>query len=213
MENYYIILGLNYSATQSEIRKAYMQLAQKFHPDKYTNEDEKKRAHQQFAKITEAYRILSDENLKSEYDKSLQKGIKPQEEAREVQAKNAYTRALAFLKQNDPWRAVNLLRIACRYDPQPVYLSYLGLALVYTRQYKNEGFEKLKEAIKQLMFNPVVYLNLGLAQEFAGNTPEALQAYYEALNWDHNNPIAKKAIERLQPKKSGFFSKLFGGGN
>ncbi|MEO0095455.1 MAG: tetratricopeptide repeat protein [candidate division WOR-3 bacterium] len=61
------------------------------------------------------------------------------------------------------------------------------------------------------MFNPIVYINLGLAYEFVGNKEQALKYYNEALNWDGNNTAAKKGIARLQPKKEGFFSKLFGG--
>ncbi len=213
MENYYSILGVSCNATPAEIKNAYMKLARQYHPDRFTEEEEKRKANEHFAKITAAYRVLSDEKLRSEYDKSLEKGIKPQGQAQETQAKNAFTRAIEFLKNKDPWRAVNLLRIACRYDPQPIYLSYLGLALVYTRQYQKEGFEKLQEAMKRLMFNPAVYVNLGLAYEFVGNKDQALKYYYEALNWDGNNPAAKKGIERLQPKKESFFSKLFGGKN
>ncbi len=211
MENYYSILGVTATATQAEIKNAYMKLARQYHPDRFTDEQEKRKANALFAKITAAYRVLSDEKLRADYDKSLEKGVKNQDQVQETQAKNAFTRAIEFLKNNDPWRAVNLLRIACRYDPQPIYLSYLGLALVYTRQYQKEGFEKLQEAIKRLMFNPVVYVNMGLAYEFTGNKEQALKYYYEALNWDGNNPAAKKGIERLQPKNTGFFSRLFGG--
>lgn len=211
MENYYSILGVSQSATQAEIKRAYIRLAQKFHPDHYTDEGEKRQANEQFAKITLAHQVLSDDKLRLEYDKTIEIGAKPKDDVKETQAKNAFTRALAFLKQGDPWRATNLLRIACRYAPQPIYVSYLGLALVYTKQYRNEGFEKLNEAIKQLMFNPLLYINLGLAQEFIGNKSEALQAFYEALNWDSNNRTALQAIRRLSDKKKGFFSKLFGG--
>ncbi|MCX7994370.1 MAG: DnaJ domain-containing protein [candidate division WOR-3 bacterium] len=211
MENYYSILGVSATATANEIKNAYMKLAKQYHPDRFTDPGEKQKANEQFAKITAAYRVLSDEKLRAEYDKSLEKGAKPHEDIQATQAKNAFTRAIEFLKSKDPWRAVNLLRIACRYDPQPIYLSYLGLALVYTRQYQKEGFEKLQEAAKRLMFNPVVYVNLGLAYEFTGNREQALKYYNEALNWDSNNATARKAIERLQPKKENFFSKLFGG--
>lgn len=211
METYYSILGISMNSTATEIKRAYIRLAQKYHPDRFTDEKEKARAHEQFSKITESYRVLSDEKARSQYDKSLETGIKPKEQAMETQSKNAFKRALVFLKQNDPWRAVNLLRIACRYRPQPLYLSYLGLALVYTRQYQQEGFEKLNEAIKQLMFEPILYVNLGLAYEFIQKKSEALQAYYEALNWNSNNQAAKKGIERLEEKKKGFFTKLFGG--
>jgi curved DNA-binding protein CbpA len=210
MENYYSILGVSSTATPAEIKNAYMKLARQYHPDRFIDEEEKRKANEHFAKITAAYRVLSDEKMRIEYDKSLEKGMKPQEQIQETQAKNAFTRAIEFLKNNDPWRAVNLLRIACRYDPQPIHLSYLGLALVYTRQYQKEGFEKLLEATKQLMFSPVVYVNLGLAYEFIGNKEQALKYYNEALNWDGNNPAAKKGIERLQPNKKGFFSRFFG---
>ncbi len=212
METHYSILGVSPQSTSNEIKRAYIQLAQKYHPDHFTDAEEKRKAHEQFSKITQSYRVLSDEKLRTQYDKSLETGIKPKEKVKETQAKNAFKRALIFMKQNDPWRAVNLLRIACRYHPQPIYLSYLGLALVYTKQYQQEGFEKLRQATKQLMFNPILYVNIGLAYEFLGRKSEALEAYYEALNWSENNQAAKKGIERIEEKKKGFFAKLFGGG-
>jgi curved DNA-binding protein CbpA len=199
------------NATTDEIKRSYIKLAQKYHPDRFLNPEDKKKANERFSKITESYRVLSDEKLKDEYDRSLEKGKKPKEQAKETQAKNAFHRAIAFLKQNDPWRAVNLLRIANRYDQQPIYLSYLGLALVYTKQYNKEGFEKLEAAIKQVMFNPILHVNLGLAYEFIGDQSKALQSYFEALNWDKNNRSAQRGIERLQKQKKGFLSKLFGG--
>lgn len=211
MENYYSILGVTQNDTLEEIKKAYLRLAQKYHPDRFQDPDEKEKAHEQFSKVTESYRVLSDEKLRAEYDKSLDKGVKPKEVARETQAKNAFKRAIVFLRQNDPWRAVNLLRIANRYHAQPLYLSYLGLALVYTKQYQQEGFEKLKQAAKDVMFNPIFHVNVGLAYEYIGKKSEALQAYYEALNWDANNQAAKKGIERLEDKKKGLFSRFFGG--
>lgn len=212
METFYSILGVSHNATPDEIKRNYIKLAQKYHPDRFLDPEEKKEANAKFSKITESYRVLSDDKLKTEYDKSLEKGTRPKDEAKETQAKNAFRRAIAFLKQNDPWRAVNLLRIANRYHSQPIYLSYLGLALVYTKQYQREGFEKLETAVKEVMFNPILHVNMGLAHEFSGDKSKALQSYFEALNWDKNNRTAKKGIERLQKKKKGFISKLFGGG-
>ena len=211
METFYSILGVSSNATAEEIKKSYLRLAQKYHPDRHLIPVDKTKANEKFSKITEGYRILSDEKLRAEYDKSIENGIKPKDKAKETQAENAFKRAIAFLKQNDPWRAVNLLRIACRYHEEPKYLSYLGLALVFTKQYQKEGFEKLEMAIKQVMFNPIFYINRGLAHEHIGDKSRALESYYEALNWDANNRTAKKGIERLQRKKKGLLSKLFGG--
>lgn len=211
METFYSILGVTLNSTAEEIKKSYLRLAQKYHPDRHFSPEDKSKANERFAKITEGYRVLSDEKLRAEYDKSLEGGVKPKDKAKETQAENAFKRAIAFLKQNDPWRAVNLLRIACRYHERPMYVSYLGLALVYTKQYQREGFEKLEMAIKQVLFNPIFYVNRGLAHEYIGDKSRALESYYEALNWDVNNRAAKKGLERLQRKKKGFLTKLFGG--
>lgn len=59
--DYYQILGINNSASQEEIKRAYRKLAMKHHPDKGGNEAE-------FKKINEAYAVLSDANKKSQYD-------------------------------------------------------------------------------------------------------------------------------------------------
>ena len=63
MIDYYKILGVSATATEEEIKKAYRELAKKWHPDKNNgNETE------MFKNITEAYNILSDERKKEEYD-------------------------------------------------------------------------------------------------------------------------------------------------
>ncbi len=62
MEDYYQILGVDRSATREDIRKAYRRLAHKHHPDK--GGDEK-----QFKKVSEAYRVLSDQEKRAQYDR------------------------------------------------------------------------------------------------------------------------------------------------
>ena len=62
MENYYEILGVEESATADEIKKAYKKLANKYHPDKASGDEEK------FKKISVAYDVLGDETKRQEYD-------------------------------------------------------------------------------------------------------------------------------------------------
>jgi len=63
---YYDILGVKPTATQAEIKKAYRVMALKYHPDKNLNDAE---AGEKFKKVSEAYQILSDPNLRSNYNK------------------------------------------------------------------------------------------------------------------------------------------------
>lgn len=61
--DYYKILGVEKSASQEDIKKAYRKLAHKHHPDK-PGGDEKK-----FKEINEAYQILSNPQKKAQYDR------------------------------------------------------------------------------------------------------------------------------------------------
>jgi len=64
-KNYYTILGVDKSATEKDIKRAYRQLARKFHPDK--NPDDKA-AEEKFKEINEAYEVLGDPGNRAKYD-------------------------------------------------------------------------------------------------------------------------------------------------
>lgn len=64
-EDYYDLLGVEKTATQHEIKKAFRRLALQYHPDK--NKDEG--AEEKFKKIVAAYEVLSDENSRKQYDR------------------------------------------------------------------------------------------------------------------------------------------------
>lgn len=72
MKNYYEILEVNKKASREIIEKAYKVLIKKYHPDLYEGEA-RKLAEERAKDINEAYKILSDEFLREQYDKELQK--------------------------------------------------------------------------------------------------------------------------------------------
>lgn len=59
--DYYKILGVRRNANKREINKAYRKLAQKWHPDNFQDETEKKAAEKKFMDIAAAKEVLSDE--------------------------------------------------------------------------------------------------------------------------------------------------------
>jgi molecular chaperone DnaJ len=64
-KDYYKALGVPKTATAAEIKKAYRELARKWHPDANKGSAD---AEERFKEITEAYNVLSDEKQRKEYD-------------------------------------------------------------------------------------------------------------------------------------------------
>lgn len=64
--NYYEILGINFNATQEEIKKAYRKMARRYHPDLNVEDTTEK-----MKKINEAYEVLSDLEARKKYDLTL----------------------------------------------------------------------------------------------------------------------------------------------
>lgn len=63
--DYYEVLGVSKTASDSEIKSAYRKLAKKYHPDMNPGDKE---AEAKFKEASEAYAILSDADKRRQYD-------------------------------------------------------------------------------------------------------------------------------------------------
>lgn len=70
-DNYYSIIGVDKTASQDDIKKAYRKLALKWHPDKNNTPE----ASSMFTKIGEAYDVLSDPEKRKIYDQFGKDGL------------------------------------------------------------------------------------------------------------------------------------------
>ncbi len=65
-KDYYKILGVERTADEKELKRAFRKLAQQYHPDKNPGD---KAAEARFKEINEAYTVLSDADKRSKYDR------------------------------------------------------------------------------------------------------------------------------------------------
>lgn len=72
--DYYEVLGLSKGAGDDEIKKAYRQMAKKYHPDLHPGDKE---AEKSFKEVNEAYEVLSDPDKKARYDQYGHAGVDP----------------------------------------------------------------------------------------------------------------------------------------
>lgn len=70
MKNYYEILEVSENASDEIIEKAYKTLAKKYHPD-INSQSNFRFAENKFKELTEAYEVLSNRELRAQYDNKI----------------------------------------------------------------------------------------------------------------------------------------------
>lgn len=71
--DYYEVLGVDKSAGEADLKKAYRKLAMKYHPDRNKGNDE---AEKKFKEASEAYEVLRDPQKRQKYDQFGHAGMK-----------------------------------------------------------------------------------------------------------------------------------------
>ncbi len=128
--DYFQVLGVTPDTSPSELQTTYFALAKTYHPDRLPPElaDIKPLVARVFARITEAYRTLSDPARRREYlSQDNPNDLREQEKvARAVDAALELQKAEALLKKNDLLGAEALARRAFEADPeQPEHITLL----------------------------------------------------------------------------------------
>ena len=145
--DYYAILGVTRNASQAEIKRAYLEAAQRLHPDKNKAVGET----EIFLEVQQAYEILSNINQRKKYDATLPEEEKP---SLPFVHKIYYSRP-NLVRMNEAQMLYVLLEIAPHEKTEEIPAPPLNVALVLDRStsMKDEKMDVLKNAAIKVMRN------------------------------------------------------------
>lgn len=138
MKKYYEILEVSPNASNEVIERAYKVLVKKNHPDLYEGE-KKLYAEQRVRDINEAYKILSDEFLREQYNLELQKEIQYNDSYQNPKYRNSKRRGILNNRNKNNGNDDKL-----KYEKSHVG-TYRGVLDVTTTLFKNRPKLNLKE--------------------------------------------------------------------
>ena len=168
-EDFYETLGVESAAAPEDIRRAYLKLAKRLHPDRFPNDDERRaEAQSEFSKVTRAHDVLSDAKQREEYDairalakskQAIDSGEPPSQTAstgapeqrfdsRETWAVKHSTRASEMLARKRFPEAETAIKEAIRLCPSKA-IYYATLAEIHlARGWKTLAMTAVQSALK-----------------------------------------------------------------
>lgn len=202
--NYYEILGVSKDADTEGIKRAYLKMVKRYHPDRHTGETFSKvimQIEEVFLAVRKSYDTLSDHTARDLYDRGL---LKPSSSTPSQSTKNLLDRAEASLLANNFKNAIYFFEETIRLMPDgekksAVFLRY-GQVLSNIPGQLHTAEDAFQNAAKLNPENVTPYLELGLIFKKAGLLQKATLAFAEALKRDPMNKIAIEEIGTLKGK-------------
>ncbi|MDD3401599.1 MAG: DnaJ domain-containing protein [Eubacteriales bacterium] len=114
--NPYKVLGVSENASQEEIRRAYLELVKKYHPDKYVDNPLKDLANEKLKEVNQAYDMLQKKQGSSGYSSSSSQSTYSGQYAADLQ------RARNYINQNNLNAAKGVLDSIPLHDAEWNYL-------------------------------------------------------------------------------------------
>jgi curved DNA-binding protein CbpA len=211
--NFYQILDVARTASEEEIKKAYFQMARRFHPDRFDRKvaaEYKGQIDEVFDSITSAYRVLSNKEKRTAYDSELQSGAQDEAQDSVKKAEIKFRQAKTLFSMDRFDDAVSLLEEAVRLRRDKAdYFLLLAMAESRVPSYLRKAEADFLKAISLEPWNPEAYVGLGVLYKNEGLQTKAIRQFERALGADHEHAKARQELAELDvgvKKKKGLQS-------
>lgn len=229
-EDLFATLGVSQEAQDSELKKAYLKLAKKYHPDKFLEENEEKlEAQRLFSKITVAYDTLSDPKKRQHYLELRRLLASHLPENQVSSSSNLQNSTISnepqTHHQNTPVQQVNKVPEEEKREThsadkvkeeQARALFNLGMDFIKKKKL-DQAIDYFKQAIATKDNISEFHTQLGLAYQQKNWTGMAQAEFKLALKYNPTDRVAKSNLgssgkdskSESGEKKGGFFANLF----
>jgi curved DNA-binding protein CbpA len=203
--DYYRVLGVRPLDREADIKKAYKELAKKYHPD--LNPSARTWAEQKMRELTEAYEVLTDTPKREEYDKNALFNFKI---PKFIDPVTKSLRTGPYYREDKPpgfMDKIKALMFVPQEEPPKRELTKKGaehfaLGLSYLDKKKEKMIEIAKMEFEKVLSdapdNPEGLYNMGLIEYQLGNFDDALAYFSKSQRMAKNDADAKKFKDLLR---------------
>jgi curved DNA-binding protein CbpA len=183
---YYQLLSVTSQSSSSQIKRNYLQLVRKFHPDHHMDRTEwTQPLHALMETVTLAYKTLSDDESRQKYDQRLgisgAFALRSRESELQKTGKECVEKARECFRAGNHGGAILWLRKAVEIEPESVkYRTLLARALSAVPPYRREATEHFQKAIELDPLNTTVQFQLAELYEEM-KLPWRARRYYESI--------------------------------
>ncbi len=214
---HYETLNIESTADLATLKKAYFDLAKRFHPDRYHAEADDilmPKIQHAFTEIAHAYETLKDPKLREVYDFRLRKAMEefssstPKKTSHEthddtatISAEDSFNRGFTHFMEDDYAKAVNHFASAARREPNVGrYHAYYGRALSFNPEEKHRAQVELRLAIKLDPKNTVFRMMLCEFLAEAGLQKMAMRELTSLLEISPSDAAARELLDSISKK-------------
>ncbi|MCM2314176.1 MAG: DnaJ domain-containing protein [Thermoanaerobaculia bacterium] len=201
--NYYEVLGVDRTASESEIRDRFRKLARESHPDRYRGPD-KADAERKFQLLTEAMNVLTNPQRRKAHDTELSAGVsfRPPSDPREV-AKLYVANGVRAYKAGDFPVAIENFDMAVKHNPEDAKaFHYLALAAARVPSMVRQAVQAVETAVQKEPYNPGFLKDAGILCRKVGLFAKAERYFEEALKWDRGNSEIEAALAEVRQARA-----------
>jgi curved DNA-binding protein CbpA/CheY-like chemotaxis protein len=216
--NHYQALGVQPSATQDEIKAAYIAAAKRFHSDAFAGQElgsARRAAEELFSRVSEAHAVLANPSSRAEYDVFLDRKAKglPTDVGAILRAEGIFQKGETLFKAGKFEDAEGVFREAISLNhAEAEFHAYLGMAIYRGRGKAREALELVGKALEidpRLRSATVFAAQL---HEALGEVEKAKALLRKAIAKDPEFDAARSELSRLKrapvEQKKGFFDRL-----